>query len=475
MRRTRKCEVDVIEEHERPVPLHHFFWVPQVGPKELRQLKGVLHKPPHKRRFRTQGVPRHPIPYVVKEGWLPALYFAFSRRDCERLCAREARTADLLSKEERRELLRHFDDLAQRYEVDRQPGTERLRGMAAHGVLYHHAGLLPIHKEIVERLFTTGLVKLLFATETFALGVNMPAKCVIFDALRKFDGIDVRYMMTRDYLQMAGRAGRQGIDDEGLVLARVRLEEESWAALQRITEGECEAVRSRFNLSYSTLLNLYRRLGKDVHTAYDKSFAHYQESKQERKTASPRNRLIAQRIRVLKTNKYIANGDVTPHGDLARKINGYEIQVTEFYFAGVLERASRNELVAIFTAIVYESRRSDDTDPSSIRLEKECERLVRDWRREERRHKLAELTKKPDFSLNAAALAWAKGADFANLGRITSVSEGDLVRTFRMALQLMRQLRRVLSKDDPLRDKLKEAADAMDRDVVDARRQLELG
>ncbi|MEM9406768.1 MAG: DEAD/DEAH box helicase [Acidobacteriota bacterium] len=475
IRRTRGTEVDVVEEHERPVPLQHLFYVRDVGPRELASLKGVLHQPAHKRRFRREGAPRHPIPYVISEGWLPALYFAFSRIDCEKLCERQARDTDLLTKEERRTVIATFDDLAQRYEVDRQPATERLRRMAMRGSLYHHAGLLPIYKEIVERLFTTGNVKMLFTTETFALGINMPAKCVIFDNLRKFDGIDVRYLKTRDYLQMAGRAGRQGLDDEGLVLSRIRLDDSNWAALKRITEGECEPVQSRFNLAYSTLLNLYHRLGEGVYNAYDRSFAHYQQSKSERKTTNPRNRVIARRMRVLKDRRYIVDDELTGRGRLARMVNGYEIPVTEFYFHGILERATVMELVAIFTAIVYEPRKMDDTDPARIRFERECLNLMRDWRTAERHKDLAELSKRPDFGLNSLALHWAKGARFDELLRMTTASEGDLVRTFRMALQLMRQLGRVLDKKDPLRGKLQDAAALMDRDVVDARRQLELG
>jgi len=475
MRKARECEIDVIVEEERPVPLHHYLYIKDVGPKELRQLKGVLFKPARKRKFRSEGFPRDPISYAEREGWLPALYFAFSRRDCERLCEREARR-DLLGKQDRRELLRQFDELARLYEIDRKPGTERLRRFAANGVLYHHAGLLPIHKEIVERLFTTGLIRLLFTTETFALGVNMPARCVIFDNLRKFDGFDVNYMKTREYLQMAGRAGRQGIDEEGLVLSRIRLEESNYAALQRITEGECEPVMSRFNLSYATLLNLFLRLGNDVYTAFDRSFAHYQQSKKQRQELSPRNRIISRRMRVLRHRGYLEDAVATPRGEMARKVNGYEIQVTEFYFEGIFDRVSVLELVLLFTAIVYEARKMDDTDPHKLPgLERDCLRLLREWRREERRQDLAMLSKPPDFSLNAVALAWAKGASFEHLGRLTSASEGDLVRTFRMSLQLMRQLRRVLGTDDPLRDKLADAAALVDRDVVDARRQLELG
>ena len=475
IRKVRGSEVDVVIENERPVPLHHLFYIRDVGPRELHQLKGVLHKPVHKRRFRVDGAPRHPIAYVVREGWLPALYFAFSRRDCEKLCERQARSTDLLSKEERRQVLGVFDDLARRYEVDKQPGTEYLRKMAMRGSLYHHAGLLPIHKEIVERLFTTGNVKMLFTTETFALGINMPAKCVIFDNLRKFDGIDVRYMKTRDYLQMAGRAGRQGMDDEGLVLSRIRLDDANWAALKRITEGECEPVHSRFNLSYSTLLNLYRHLGQGVYSAFDRSFAHYQQSKAERKTLSPRNRVIARRMRVLKECGYIVGEELSPRGELARRISGYEVQVTEYYYAGLLSKATPEELIALFTAIVYEARKMDDTDPMRMKAERDAIQVMRRWRREERRQDLAELSKAPDFGITALAVRWSKGARFDELLRMTNMSEGDLVRTLRMSLQLMRQLRRVLPATDELGERLKEAAERMDRDVVDAKRQLELG
>ncbi len=475
MRKTRGVEVDVVTEEERPVPLRHYFYLRDVGPKELGQLKGVLHKPPNKRRFRREGYPRQPLSYVIRENWLPALYFAFSRRDCERLCERFASRESLVTKEERRFLLSHFDDLAQRYEVDGQPGTKRLRRFASQGVLYHHAGLLPIHKEIVERLFTTAAIKLLFATETFALGVNMPAKCVVFDRLRKYDGVEVRWMKTRDYMQMAGRAGRQGIDDEGIVLSRLDMREAEWQPLKRITEGVAEPVRSRFNLAYSTLLNLYLRLGSKVTQAYDRSFAHYQETKKERAQASPRNRMIALRLRVLKAMGYIDGDALTPRGKLARMINGYEIAVTQLYFAGIFEHASAEELAAMFIGMVYDPRKGDDTDYVQIPQEKDVDGELKRWRKEEKKQGIENRTRGIDFSLNAVAFAWSKGIPFSDLGRLTSVTEGDMVRTLRMALQLMRQLRRVLEQDDPLRDKLREAADKIDRDVVDARRQLELG
>ena len=133
--------------------------------------------------------------------------------------------------------------------------------------------MLPIHKEVVERLFTSGLLRMLFTTETFALGINMPARTVVFDSLRKFDGVSFDYMGARDYMQMAGRAGRQGLDDEGLVVSLMDDESLLEAPLANLFNGNVEPVRSRFNLSYSTILNLYDRMGLDLVEAYERSFA----------------------------------------------------------------------------------------------------------------------------------------------------------------------------------------------------------
>ena len=145
------------------------------------------------------------------------------------------------------------------FELDPQqdPALLAILGRALVGVGYHHAGMLPIHKEVVERLFTSGLLKLLFTTETFALGINMPARTAVFDLLRKYDGVQMNYMKARDYLQMAGRAGRQGLDKTGLVISILEDEDLMEAPLSRYHSGKVEAIASRFNLSYSTILNLY--------------------------------------------------------------------------------------------------------------------------------------------------------------------------------------------------------------------------
>ena len=93
-----------------------------------------------------------------------------------------------------------------------------MRDLLSRGIAVHHGGLLPIVKEIVEILFTKGLVKVLFATETFAMGVNAPAKAVVFSSLRKHDGRTFRDLLPGEYTQMSGRAGRRGLDETGMVI-----------------------------------------------------------------------------------------------------------------------------------------------------------------------------------------------------------------------------------------------------------------
>ena len=145
---------------------------------------------------------------------VPVLWFCFSRKECEQRARRNS-WRSFLGGAERREIEAMFDDTCATFQQDVSGDLIELRNLVGRGIAYHHAGMLPIHKEIVERLFTSGLLKLLFTTETFAMGVNMPAKTVVFNSLRKFNGVDFDWLRTRDYMQMAGRAGRQGIDTEG--------------------------------------------------------------------------------------------------------------------------------------------------------------------------------------------------------------------------------------------------------------------
>lgn len=131
------------------------------------------------------------------------------------------------------------------------------------GIGIHHSGILPILKEIVEMLFQSGIVKLLFATETFAMGVNMPAHTVVFDSIRKFDGNNFRLLHPTEYIQMAGRAGRRGHDTAGMVLIMCRTSVPYASELKKMMCGQVQNFESKFKVTYPMVLNL-RRLNESV-------------------------------------------------------------------------------------------------------------------------------------------------------------------------------------------------------------------
>merc|ERR1711892_724814 len=137
------------------------------------------------------------------------------------------------------------------------PQVENVLPLLKRGIGIHHGGLLPILKETIEILFGEGLIKALFATETFAMGLNMPARTVLFTSTQKFDGKDFRFVTSGEYIQMSGRAGRRGLDDKGIVILMVD-EKMSPSAGREIVKGMPDNLNSAFHLTYNMVLNLLR-------------------------------------------------------------------------------------------------------------------------------------------------------------------------------------------------------------------------
>jgi superfamily II RNA helicase len=190
------------------------------------------------------------------QGLLPALFFVFSRKDCERYAANVEHT--LIDSSDTANVKHILDFHLHRYgdSLQRLPQYHTLRGLLEKGIAFHHSGLLPVLKEAVEILFGRGLVKLLFATETFAVGINMPTKTVVFTGYRKYDDSvgGMRMLNTDEYIQMAGRAGRRGKDDKGLVLYLPDREPESLADVKRMMTGGRATFQSRMTFHYDFLL-----------------------------------------------------------------------------------------------------------------------------------------------------------------------------------------------------------------------------
>jgi superfamily II RNA helicase len=190
------------------------------------------------------------------KGLLPALFFVFSRKDCERYAANMEHT--LLDSSDTAAVKHIITFHLKRYgeSLERLPQYHILKGLLERGIAFHHSGLLPVLKEIVEILFSKGYVKLLFATETFAVGINMPTKTVVFTGYRKYDDATggMRMLNTDEYIQMAGRAGRRGKDDKGLVLYLPDREPESLEDVQRMMTGAKATFQSRMTFHYDFLL-----------------------------------------------------------------------------------------------------------------------------------------------------------------------------------------------------------------------------
>jgi superfamily II RNA helicase len=471
----RVCEhtVDLVKTEERPVPLLHFLFVPETGPCRISDLKNVI--PLAKQRKKNRRFKKHDVlDLLQRERKLPCLFFCFSRRECEAR-ARANQRRPLLSEEDQRQVAIHFDDLGARYQVTRQRGFPELRQLASRGVLFHHAGMLPIYKEIVERLFTSGLIKLLFTTETFALGVNMPAKVVVFATLRKFDGVSFDYLPTLNYYQMAGRAGRQGIDSEGTVYSTIDVDYDTAKDVKRVIFSRIEPIISRFNLSYSSTLNLYGRMGQGIYDAVDRSFAAFQRGG----SATAERAATRTRLEVLEKRGYIQGETLAPKGRFAAQINAYEIHIAELFWAGLFENLDLETTAILVVAIVFEARRGDLHErfesAKAGALKNRAMKRMAEFAKVERACGLEDSQKPLDFGLSAAVQGWMRGCRFEDLRNFTSTQDGDVVRNFRLAVQVLRQFAWAVREHAELHERLLATLARLNRDEVDAERQLTLG
>ncbi|HWC33137.1 MAG TPA: DEAD/DEAH box helicase, partial [Actinomycetota bacterium] len=239
------------------------------------------------RAARSQGegrrlyVPRREdvVEVLGDQGMLPAIYFVFSRAGCNRsvefLMESGLRLTDANEERRIRELVElraawiEDDDLA-------ALGFATFREALAAGIAAHHAGMVPVFKETVEELFAAGLVKVVFATETLSLGINMPARSVVIESLWKFSGERHELLTPGEYTQLTGRAGRRGIDPHGyaVVLHQRDVDFERVAGLATTRTYE---LRSSFRPSYNMTVNLVRTYTpEETHHLLNSSFAQFQ-------------------------------------------------------------------------------------------------------------------------------------------------------------------------------------------------------
>jgi superfamily II RNA helicase len=201
------------------------------------------------------------VKYLNDNNMLPAITFIFSRNQVER-AAKEINidliNDGLLSNEIERESINILKKVPNYKEYVELPEFKMIINLLRKGIAIHHAGMMPIFREMVEFIFTKRYIKLLFATETFAVGINMPTKTVVFTSMFKFDGNGMRMLHPHEYTQMAGRAGRRGLDVEGHVIHCNNLYDSNLTSVDYNTLifGRPQRLISKFQVSYNLILNL---------------------------------------------------------------------------------------------------------------------------------------------------------------------------------------------------------------------------
>nr|KAG5700480.1 hypothetical protein BaRGS_013967 [Batillaria attramentaria] len=328
--RTKRKPIYVISTPKRPVPLEHYLYTGNSN-KTSNELFVILDA---KGSFQTTGYnkavvakkeraskssesfgakgPRGGNPAQDKNIWLsviemlkkkdklPMVAFIFSKRRIEDNIL-NLQSVDLTTQAEKSEIHIFFHKCIARLKGnDRQlPQVQHMENVLKRGLGVHHSGILPILKEVVEMLFQRGLVKILFATETFAMGVNMPARTVVFDSIRKHDGTCMRNLLPGEYIQMAGRAGRRGLDTTGTVIVLCKGDVPETSELHKMMLGKPTQLESQFRLTYTMILNLLRVEQLRVEDMMRRSFSefHAQRDQGQHREAMERLKSRMQQVR----------------------------------------------------------------------------------------------------------------------------------------------------------------------------------
>ena len=265
---TVHSKTELVDTDFRPVPLR-FFYFDSSQPNKLLPLltpSGQLNKKikPEKRDFHRgkRKSPKSPVADVVRNlaqnDMLPAIYFTFSRKKCDEQMERCA-SLDLVSREEQAQIKQFIDEYIAEY--PHLYNNKHLDYLMC-GVASHHAGLLPAWKNLVEKLFQKGLIKVVFATETLAAGINMPARTTIISSTSKRTDSGHRMLTASEFLQMSGRAGRRGMDEVGYVVI-VGTQFQTPEEVAELVLSDANPLESRFAPGYSMVLNLLQRFSLD--------------------------------------------------------------------------------------------------------------------------------------------------------------------------------------------------------------------
>jgi len=493
------------------------FWDEQTTTVWSSDEKQKVKRPPQ----RKAPEPGEILTVLREADLLPCLYFLPGRRVVEEAAMSAA--LHLFTSEEEQELIKAEIGIW----LEQLPKEDRnlqqvysLTELLPRGLAFHHAGLLPGLKVLVETLFARGHLRAVFATDTLALGVNMPARSVVVGSLSKFDGQEMRLLTPNEYRQLTGRAGRRGMDVRGAAIIPYSPWEPFETSFQRIT-AELLPVTSSFIIRYNSVLNLWRP-GDVQHlrricasslreyqryllweqrelTRLEKLEMRYHTNKQkinkkrakavegatqalERRRRSigayPLSRAGAAEldgtIFALRTLGYIGSDDtLTVKGRLLRGIfHPSGVLIIELIMLGALDELTAGELAEVCSWFSFDNERRlnnrDVLNANSKRVRGEL------WRIEQHVHGIEERANimftpgiVPDF--HGVALAWSRGMSLGGLLRRIDLAEGDLLMLLNQTIDLIQQVQSAVGQVLDARDVWEQASPVLTEGVTSER------
>ncbi|MBS3116781.1 DEAD/DEAH box helicase [Candidatus Woesearchaeota archaeon] len=445
----KKHTVRTVTSTERHVPLEHWFYDYELGITSAEKIKKAMEIPHYdqvmgkrkKRKWERVPEPNH-IELIKSLGLekLPCFFFTFSRRDCQNKAKELARQNFFPKERPALEFFLHKVHQAPS-DVHKLTSVNILKETLTQGIAFHHAGLLPVVKETIEELFAQGLIRVLYTTETFAVGINMPAKTVCFNALRKYDGLNFRPLNTKEYFQIAGRAGRRGIDDKGYVVSMIFRPTFNYHEVKRITSKDIEPIRSQFRLSVNTVLNLIEQHSpEEIEKILRLSFYSYQKFG-EKFDKIPSTVLLSRYssiVRKLKKFGYLEQQHLTPKGIFSSRIFADELTIGEIFATSMVDQLNEYPILLTLAVLVYEPRETykfkqkfpDDALHKLKGILHRNEYLSRE-------KKFLELE-----TMTSIIHPMYHGKNFFQVLENTNLLEGDLIRLYAQILDRLGQIRK---------------------------------
>jgi ATP-dependent RNA helicase HelY len=433
---------------------------------------------------------------LERDDLLPVIVFIFSRAACDD-AVHQCRRDGLLftSLDERREIEIIAESRLMGFSHDDLRALEYADFIDClrRGLAMHHAGMVPAFREIVEVCFERNLLSVVFATETLALGVNMPARSVALEKFSKYSDAGRKFLTSTEFSQMTGRAGRRGLDDEGHAIVCFA-NEVALSDVGRVALAPPSDLHSSFRPTYNLTANLINHF--EFETALEvvqRSFAQFETDRRPSGTKRPLGDQMVARHRVLEELGYASGWTLNQQGQLLRSIyHECDLLIAESLTAGVFTGLEAAQLAGVLSCFVFESKRASRTLNAAKQVTTKKKKSLNDRLGQERRGNMSDRTheirmiaasisevenrygvphaKEPDAKFATTIAAWARGASLGTVLDVADVeigqtSPGDFVRNAKQVADLCEQLARMSGLTDVAEVAL-EARDAVLRSVV---------